>query len=66
MYLSRNRNGGAYRADSWPSIIERQSFFGKISKKNPLDPKIGGILRGAPLPLHKPDATIIDSTPHIS
>ena len=31
-----------------------------------LDPKIGGILRGAPSHLHKSEATVIESTSYIS
>ena len=37
-----------------------------FSLKNPLDPTIGDILRGAPPPLYKSEATVIDNTPHIS
>ena len=38
----------------------------RIFPKYPLDPQIGGILRGAPPLLHKSEATVIESTPHIS
>ena len=38
----------------------------RIFPKYPLDPKIGGILRGAPALMHKSEATVIESTPYIS